>query len=201
MTRLTIVRHGNTFDKGDIVTRVGARTDLSLSQSGRVQALALQEHFSSQNIDFDMAYCSCLKRTKETADLIREGTKTPEAEVLGFLTEIDYGPDENKPEDDVIKRIGTEAIEKWEHSAIPPDGWLVNPSQLQEAWITFFENISLNYTGKRILVVTSNGIARFALLALGQENKFDLKLKTGAYGELHIHNSGDIDLLKWNIRP
>ncbi|HAY06935.1 MAG TPA: histidine phosphatase family protein, partial [Hyphomonas sp.] len=27
MARLFVVRHGNTFDKGDTVTRVGGRTD------------------------------------------------------------------------------------------------------------------------------------------------------------------------------
>ena len=40
-----IVRHGNTFDKGDVVTRVGARTDLGLSSSGQTQAEALAIHF------------------------------------------------------------------------------------------------------------------------------------------------------------
>ncbi|HAO37083.1 MAG TPA: histidine phosphatase family protein, partial [Hyphomonas sp.] len=38
MARLIIVRHGNTFDKGDTVTRVGGRTDLPLSASGLAQA-------------------------------------------------------------------------------------------------------------------------------------------------------------------
>ncbi|MFZ4686424.1 MAG: histidine phosphatase family protein [Hyphomonadaceae bacterium] len=37
-TRIFIVRHGNTFDKGDVVTRVGGRTDLPLSTSGSAQA-------------------------------------------------------------------------------------------------------------------------------------------------------------------
>ena len=41
MTDIYIVRHGNTFDKGDVVTRVGARTDLPLSRSGFAQAEAL----------------------------------------------------------------------------------------------------------------------------------------------------------------
>ena len=34
MARVIICRHGNTFDKGDLVRRVGARTDLALSKSG-----------------------------------------------------------------------------------------------------------------------------------------------------------------------
>jgi len=50
MTRqLFIVRHGNTFDPGDTVTRVGARTDLPLSSSGRAQADALARHFAGMS--------------------------------------------------------------------------------------------------------------------------------------------------------
>ena len=44
MTTLIIARHGNTFDKGDIPTRVGARTDLPLVEKGRAQAKALVAH-------------------------------------------------------------------------------------------------------------------------------------------------------------
>ena len=43
--KVYIVRHGNTFDKGDVVTRVGARTDLPLSSSGQTQAEQLAAYF------------------------------------------------------------------------------------------------------------------------------------------------------------
>ena len=42
MTQLLIVRHGNTFETGETPRRVGLRTDLPLSSSGRKQANALQ---------------------------------------------------------------------------------------------------------------------------------------------------------------
>ena len=38
---LLLARHGNTFDKGDKVVWVGARTDLPLTAKGREQARAL----------------------------------------------------------------------------------------------------------------------------------------------------------------
>ena len=65
MTRIVICRHGNTFDKGDVVTRVGARTDLPLSSSGRAQAEILAAELSEYN--FTHAYCSPLMRTQQTA--------------------------------------------------------------------------------------------------------------------------------------
>ncbi|MEL6754250.1 MAG: histidine phosphatase family protein, partial [Pseudomonadota bacterium] len=46
MQTLYIVRHGNTFDTGDTVLRVGGRTDLPLSTSGEMQATALGIHFA-----------------------------------------------------------------------------------------------------------------------------------------------------------
>ena len=46
MARLFVVRHGNTFDTGDVVTRVGGRTDLPLSKSGKAQAEKLAAHFA-----------------------------------------------------------------------------------------------------------------------------------------------------------
>jgi len=54
MSRIVICRHGNTFDKGEIVTRVGARTDLPLSTSGRTQAKILAKELS--DFKFTKAY-------------------------------------------------------------------------------------------------------------------------------------------------
>ena len=65
MTRIVICRHGNTFDKGDVVTRIGARTDLPLSTSGRAQAKTLSADLSTFN--FTHAFCSPLSRTQQTA--------------------------------------------------------------------------------------------------------------------------------------
>jgi broad specificity phosphatase PhoE len=87
--RIYIVRHGNTFEKGDVVTRVGGRTDLPLSPSGRTQAEALGAHF--KDIDFVSARSGPLKRTRETAVAILKGRETPELMTELFLREIDYG--------------------------------------------------------------------------------------------------------------
>lgn len=63
--RLIIVRHGNTFDKGDVVTRVGGRTDIPLSVSGRAQAESLAGHFSATSLD--SARSGPLKRRSATS--------------------------------------------------------------------------------------------------------------------------------------
>lgn len=197
-TSLVIVRHGNTFDSGDVVTRVGGRTDLPLSTSGMAQARALAQHFAETGATFVSARTSPLKRTRATAEeILAAQAEPPELETALFLREIDYGPDENKPEDEVVARIGEAALAAWESDGVPPPGWRVDPDALIGNWQQVFAK--LEGAGGAHLVVTSNGIARFALKAAGAEGHA-LKLKTGAYGVIQLAD-GAVSVGEWNIRP
>lgn len=201
MTRIIICRHGNTFDQGDVVTRVGARTDLPLSISGVDQARGLAEHFGpkSSGFSFELAFCSPLMRTYQTADFIlTSGHDVRALDMLSFLTEIDYGVDENKPEEEVVARVGQSAIDLWDEKAVPPEGWDVDLEGLILAWRDFFTKYQ--DCGSDILVVTSNGIARFALDAVDEiATDAPRKLRTAAYGLIEIEN-GHSKLTAWDIR-
>ncbi|WP_068314802.1 histidine phosphatase family protein [Polycladidibacter hongkongensis] len=202
MTRIVVARHGNTFDKGDVVTRVGGRTDLPLSVSGKAQAAALAEHCQRQGLRFNRAFCSPLQRTKQTARAVLElQGDDVELKVLPFLVEVDYGPDENKPEAEVVARIGEAALKAWEEQAVPPPGWHIDPPAVIGRWQEFFAKAVKSYAGEDVLLVTSNGIARFALQAAGLAEGVDLKLKTGAYGVFELQSGGEISLTSWNLRP
>lgn len=193
--RLFIVRHGNTFDKGDVVTRVGGRTDLPLSASGRAQAAALARHFASSL--FVTACSGPLRRTRETAAAILAAQSSPpELTTELFLREIDYGPDENRPEDEVIARIGRAALEAWERDSVPPPGWRVDPAAITGNWQELFHD--LRETSGDHLIVTSNGVARFALTAAGV-NRPDAKLPTGGYGVIELRPEPVV--LDWSLRP
>ncbi len=197
--RLYIVRHGNTFDAGDVVTRVGGRTDLPLSVSGREQAARLAQHFAGQGVAFATARSGPLKRTRETADVILASQPdAPELQTDLFLREIDYGPDENRPEDEVVARIGHQALEDWENRNIPPPGWRVDPDALIGNWQERFAKLA-GKPGDHLLV-TSNGIARFALTA-ARATGFDPKLKTGAWGVVEVADDGSVTVTAWNLRP
>lgn len=197
-TSLFIVRHGNTFDAGDVVTRVGGRTDLPLSVSGRAQADALGGYFIDHGREFASARTSPLKRTRETAETILGFQhQPPELETALFLREIDHGPDENKPEDEVVARIGAAALAAWETDGIPPPGWRVDPDALVGNWQQLFAK--LDGVGGEHLIVTSNGIARFALKAAGVADR-ELKLKTGAFGVIEL-SDGTASVSDWNVRP
>lgn len=199
MARLFIVRHGNTFDKGDTVTRVGARTDLALSASGREQAEKLAAHFAGTR--FDAALCSTLRRTRETARaILRRRTDSPALLVAPFLTEIDYGPDENQPEEAVAARLGA-ALEAWDRDGVPPPGWQVDPGLIRRGWLALLDRAARLPADANALVVTSNGIARFLPDVVDKAPEgIDRKLKTGAWGEVVVSDLGT-ELVGWNLRP
>lgn len=197
--RIWIVRHGNTFDKGETVTRVGGRTDLDLSASGRAQAETLAQFFANRVPRFGSAITSPLMRTTQTAKIILAGqVEAPALQGAEFLREIDYGPDENRPEAEVIARVGGAALEAWESNAKPPEGWQVDPQRLKQSWHTFFDFV--RDTPGDHLVVTSNGIARFALYAIGAEGEAGLKLPTGGFGLIEL-DGPDARLGRWGDRP
>jgi len=205
MTTLLIARHGNTFDAGDKIIRVGKKTDLPLSISGKDQAKLLGEYLRKSHPDINAAYSSTLTRTYETAKIALEilGVKTPVIKNAIF-DEIDYGPDEGKTEEEVFSRIGKEAIEKWDSEAIVPSGWNINPKQIITNWKSFAVDISEKFPEGIVLIVTSNGIARFAPHLTGDFENFSrnykIKISTGAICSLTGKGqSWHIDY--WNIRP
>ncbi len=193
-TKVIIVRHGNTFDKGDIVTRVGRRTDLALSESGKMQAIRLGSYLAKSYPKLDMVYTGTLKRTIETASLVLDQfRRQPKTTTSPDFDEIDYGPDENKPECEVVERIGKAALNAWNEDAIPPQGWQVDPGRIIEMWKNFFLSLANSCPGTVTMVVTSNGIARFAPFCLadpdGFRKKHTLKLSTCAFGEFQLEGN------------
>lgn len=200
-----IVRHGNTFEAGVEPRRIGARTDLDLTECGVKQAKALARHFATEKIHFGKALVSPLARTQQTARIILASqTLPPELEPCDFLREIDHGPDENRTEGEVIKRIGKAALDAWESLAEAPAGWEVDAEMRLAAWRKLFSQPP--HSNQPILLVTSNGAARFALAAdpdlwsAAQALK-SLKLPTGGYGMISRDQAGRLIIDSWGIRP
>jgi 2,3-bisphosphoglycerate-dependent phosphoglycerate mutase len=204
-TTLIIARHGNTFGPNDTPTRVGAHTDLPLVEKGFEQARAIGRYLNDNRLIPDVVYTSKLQRTIQTAEAaIKASTISNPIFGLDIFNEIDYGPDENKPEADVIARIGANAIAAWDKDAIVPDGWVVDPDEITQNWIAFADQICAHNDNETVLVVTSNGIARFAPHITEDFDGFcknhDIKLSTGAFGIL-VHEDDAWHVKDWNIKP
>ena len=205
ITTLIIARHGNTFEDGEPPRRVGRRTDLPLTKKGQEQAQTIGKWLKANHHKPAAAWCGTLQRTQLTARLaLAEAGVTLEPQADATLDEIDYGPDEDKPEADVLARIGEEALKEWEANGVPPPGWSADPKKIIADWIALARRVIRGYDGKTTLVVTSNGIARFAPHLTGDfeafKARYPLKLSTGAIGVL-AHDSGRWSVRDWNVKP
>ncbi len=181
MTRLFIVRHGNTFEAEEPPRRIGRRTDLPLVASGREQAVALGDHFACHAVKFARAFAGPLMRTRETAAIILARLNDRlVVETHEWLAEIDHGPDENQPEAAVAMRVGKGMLDRWEREAVPPPDWRVDAADRLRGWRSMLDAPPTGDT----LLVTSSGAARFALVALAGHDGKALKLRTGAFGLL-----------------
>ena len=200
--RLILIRHGNTFDKGDTILRVGCRTDLALSKSGCDQAVRLGQHFSAHAMTPDIVYVSPLRRTQETARIaLREMGLDRDLHINPALNEIDYGPDDGKPETDVIARLGQGALDSWERDKIMPESWSPRPEQITASVSTLRDQIATR-SDQTVWAVTSNGVARFFAMSCRWNCPVphDLKLGTGAFSVM-TYQDGQWMIEAWNQKP
>lgn len=205
MTTLIICRHGNTFAPGQTPTRVGKHTDIPLVDSGLRQAEALGMYLPEKDLVPNLVFASHLKRSYGMAERALEVMDARcEIERRALFDEIDYGPDENKVEDEVIARIGQDAIDRWNREAVPPPGWKVDPAAIEQGWMEFADEMADNYPEKTVLVITSNGVGRFAPYITGDYESFrrdyNIKLKTGALG-IFEYDGQNWQVMEWGVRP
>ncbi|GHU30173.1 hypothetical protein FACS1894152_8470 [Bacilli bacterium] len=207
VTRLVVVRHGNTFDKGQKVVRVGLKTDMPLSSSGQEQAVALGRYLKLTRLLPDKVFSGKLCRTHETAEIaLREAGIHCDVKKLGIFNEVDYGPDEGKTEEELIERIGADALELWNSSAILPPDWIFDDKLAVRNWCSFASMVEKKYQDKIVMVFTSNGIARFSPYITGDfdsfAKKFDIKMSTGAISIFEKNGKEtNWNAVEWNLKP
>ncbi len=203
MRTLVIARHGNTFHPGETPTRVGARTDLPLTEEERARGIG--RYLLGRGIKPTRILAAPLLRTRRTAELAAQelGIAPGSVQIDSRFVEIDYGPDENKTEREVALRLGrvaaaaagqeneafsldhlealgTQVIELWNARAVVPEGWNVDPQALMGMWQQVASEIAED---EILLCVSSNGIIRFAPVITGDYDAFcavhDIKVPTG----------------------
>lgn len=211
-TRLFIARHGNTFLPTETPRRLGGETDLDLVEEDRARAVG--KYLKLQNFQIDHLISAPLKRTRQTSDLIAEEINFPKGKIKidNAFKEIDYGPDEDKEEDAVLLRLGKgdrqkgqKIIDAWNKDATVPSGWSVNPDDLKQTWRDLGQQIETTAKDQTTLVVSSNGIIRFApyLTENFQDfsEQFNIKVTTGG---LCLFEKEDSDphwrCIEWNVK-
>jgi probable phosphoglycerate mutase len=153
MKRMLLVRHGES--EWNATRRLQGQADISLSDTGRQQALALTE--TVRGLRPDRAIASDLRRAGETAELLGYA----QAEATSALREIDVGDWTGVAITDLIAGQG-EAYRSWRTGNFtPPSGesWQQFKSRTSEAVRT------ASFDVERLLVVCHGGVIRALLEA------------------------------------
>jgi broad specificity phosphatase PhoE len=190
MIRLILMRHGNTFEEGEIPTQVGARTDPSLTDHGLWQAKQMVKYLTFEGISPDIVYAGKLKRQTQSAQVIAEyfGLKFKDAPAL---TEIDYGLWEGLSSEMIAAKWPREYADwndlaKWQSHIF--QGSYEEHLQNIEKWL---RSLRKSCEGKTVVAITSNGLLRFF------KNE---KVKTGHFCEIHLSQNG-LKICSWNQTP
>ena len=148
MPTLYFVRHGKTTmnEKG----LWSGNIDCDLTKEGINQILESFSNYSSS--DFDVYFCSPLKRTKQTLNLI-VGEQTPIIDER--IIERNFGDWEGKP----YSIIDKETTELYIQGFVqPPNGETYQ--EVKERVISFVTDLFTKYDNERILIVSHATILR-----------------------------------------
>ena len=124
MSVLVLVRHGES--QWNLENRFTGWVDVPLSPKGVEEARAAGERLKKENIRFDVAYTSALKRAQDTLKLILEkiGQSGIPAQMDKALNERHYGDLQGLNKAETAQKFGDEQVKIWRRSydIAPPNG-------------------------------------------------------------------------------
>ncbi len=182
MTRLYVVRHGETYWEPE--NRLKGQLDVSLSPRGREHAAALARYFRGLRVS--AVYCATLTRARQTAEPISAAVGcAPLATPL--LDERQWGLWQGLTAEEVRRERAAGRV--WhDHSAPLGEGW--RPLARRVGW--FMELVARGRAGEILIAVTHGGVIKDMVLpAIGVSPAN----RTGAYADL-----GSVGLLEHDGR-
>ena len=195
--QILFARHGNTFGPGDKVMWVGRATDLPLVERGLEQAHAAAAALARLDLRPSLVVSASLRRTRGFAEIVCRDLGVAEHRIDGRLDEIDYGAWEGLSSDEIAALPGGAAAqEAWHKRDAWPEGagWGSTRQDILAGLGGVLADLAAGAGGERPLVVSSNGILRFAPGLLSAPTSGPLQLKTGALGCVDRGDDG------WSVR-
>jgi len=172
-----LVRHGQTDDNINSIVQ----GNKGLNKNGKQQAIELA--IQLKDIDFDICYCSPLKRTKQTLKYVLKYHKKLKVVMDERLKERDYGK---------LVGVCTKQIPNYEHAR-----WDANCNfhqsvesvkHIYNRVVSFYKDILPKNKGKNILIVAHSGIARMSHFYFNgkpkDNNYINFKLDNGEIMEI-----------------
>lgn len=163
---LYIVRHGETDWNVKQIIQGHAESELTVNGKNQVKKLAKK----LKNIQFDALFSSDLLRTRQTSKILNVERKLV-IQTTNAIRERFFGKFEGKSSDEFhlevkdllyeYKKLSHENKRKFKYPTAESDEELISRV------ITFLREISLAYSGKKVLVVSHGGVLRNLLIHLG----------------------------------
>lgn len=113
--KLILVRHGQSL--WNLENRFTGWCDVDLTEQGKKEARTSGKMLKEQNINFDIAYTSYLKRAQETLEIILQETKQVPIKKTWMLNERHYGALQGMNKDEARKIFGEEQVHLFRRSA------------------------------------------------------------------------------------
>lgn len=164
---LYLIRHGQT--EWNAIGRIQGQKDSQLSESGIKQAHEAREVL--KDIHFNTIFSSDLLRTQETAEIINIDRKlaitTSKALRERTLGEHDgkMGVDYMEDIKNLLKEYQALSEDKKWNYKFGKD--YESDKEVLERFIRFLREVSIAYSGKKVLIVTHGGAIRILLTKLG----------------------------------
>lgn len=150
--KLYVMRHGQT--DWNVLGKVQGATDIELNEVGLQQAQNAKQNFNQYTID--LIFCSPLKRTRKTAEIINEDRKIPivyeEKIVERYFGELEG----SKPmEDEIFQKYNF-----WDYEADIKICQVESVKEICKRVWGFLEEVKEKYADKNVLFVTHGGTAK-----------------------------------------
>lgn len=155
MITIGFVRHGVT-DWNEL-GKVQGRSNIPLNERGKQQALALANRISKEE-KWDIIISSDMERAAETAKIISSKLELVDIHLDERIREIDCGQIEGTNEQDRISRWGSD----WRKLDLGMERF----EDVAKRGVAFLKDISEQYEGKRILIVSHGAIVGLTLREL-----------------------------------
>ena len=184
MPILVLVRHGES--QWNLENRFTGWVDVPLSPKGIEEAKAAGERLKKENIRFDVAYTSDLKRAQHTLKLILEKLKKENIPVHKdqALNERHYGELQGLNKAETAQKFGEEQVRIWRRSydVAPPKGESLKDTAART--LPYFEKHIVNDLNKglNVLVAAHGNSLRSIVMYLDKltkEQVLELNLATG----------------------
>ena len=164
MEQFVLVRHGETAWNSD--NRIQGSVDIPLSDKGRMQAESLACYMDENGFTFDLTFCSDLKRSRNTAEILCERLKLAPPVADPLLREINCGRWESRAIEDLKSHEG-DLYFKWLDDAafrVPEGERILDVRARVEEF--FRQRAGVLQEARRVLVVGHGILNRMVLAVL-----------------------------------